>query len=304
MSVAPSGEQIEIRAGEQRATVVEVGGGIRAYGVGERPVLDPYPEHAMCDGAHGTPLIPWPNRLADGAYRFDGVDHQVAIDEVDKHNAIHGLLRWRAWRVLDRGDDHVVMGSRLYPMSGYPFALDVRVGYVLGDDGLIVTTTATNIGAQDCPYACGQHPYLSPDEGLVDEAELTLDAATWIDTANPRQLPEGTAPVAGSSLDFRTAKKIGTQEIDVPFTDLARDPDGRAWTRLTGTDGRTAELWVDRSYPIIEIFTGDTLAPDRARRGLGCEPMSAPPDAFASGDGLLRLAPGESSTHTWGARLR
>ena len=81
MAPPPSGEQFEIRFGEHRATVVEVGGGVREYLVGDRPVLDPYPRDAICDGAHGAPLIPWPNRLADGRYSFDGVEHQLALTE-------------------------------------------------------------------------------------------------------------------------------------------------------------------------------------------------------------------------------
>jgi len=93
MTDPPSGAQFEISAGQQRATIVEVGGGVRAYTVGDRDVLDPYPLDAMCDGAHGAPLIPWPNRLADGAYTFEGTDHQVALTEPDKNNAIHGFLR-------------------------------------------------------------------------------------------------------------------------------------------------------------------------------------------------------------------
>ena len=51
----------------------------------------------LCDGAHGAPLIPWPNRLADGRYSFDGADHQLALTEPERHNAIHGLMRWRPW---------------------------------------------------------------------------------------------------------------------------------------------------------------------------------------------------------------
>src|ERR1700683_808668 len=109
----PSGEQFEIAHGQQRATIVEVGGGVREYAVGERPVLDPYPVQAMSDGAHGTPLIPWPNRLADGRYRFDGVDYQVALTEPGKHNAIHGFLRWRAWRGLGHEPGRGGTGRRL-----------------------------------------------------------------------------------------------------------------------------------------------------------------------------------------------
>lgn len=262
MDIYPSGQQFEIVWRDQRATVVEVGGGIRQYGVGDRPVLDPYPVEAMCDGAHGAPLIPWPNRLADGRYRFDCVDYQVALSEPEKHNAIHGFLQWRPWQVRRQRKTRVTMGTRIFPMQGYPFQLDIQVDYALGDKGLTVTTTATNAGNRPCPYGAGQHPYLSPGPGLVDDATLQLAAATRIVTDAQRQLPIGTEAVAGSAYDFREPRLLGTQRLDFAFTDLTRDADGRAWARLTGPDGRHAELWVDSNYPIIEIYTGDTLAPE------------------------------------------
>ena len=300
----PSGHQVEIRWADQRATIVEVGGGIRSYQVGGRPVLDPYPPEAMCDGARGAPLIPWPNRLADGRYCFDGLEHQLGLTEPEKHNAIHGLLRWRGWRVLRQSEARVTMGIWLFPMPGYPFCLDVEVDYALDDDGLTATTTAVNRGEQVCPYGAGQHPYLSPGAGLIDEATLSLKAATRILTDPERQLPVGTEATAGTLYDFTAPRLIGTQRLDFAFTDLTRDADGRAWARLGGTDGRYAELWVDEAYPIIELFTGDTLEPHRRRRGLGTEPMTCPPNAFQSGERMIRLEPGQAVATTWGARLR
>lgn len=65
----PSGEQFTLRHGAREATVVEVGGGIRSFRDGDRDVLEPYAEDAICDGARGQILAPWPNRLADGRYR-------------------------------------------------------------------------------------------------------------------------------------------------------------------------------------------------------------------------------------------
>ena len=47
------------------------------------------------------------------------------------------------------------------------------------------------------------------------------------------------------------------------------------------------------------LFTGDPL-PDVARRSLAVEPMTCAPNAFRSGDGLIRLEPGESATSSWG----
>jgi aldose 1-epimerase len=301
--LAPSGEQFEISYGEQRATIVEVGGGVREYAVDGRAVLDPYPLDAICDGAHGAPLIPWPNRLADGRYNFDGVDHQVAQTEPTKRNAIHGFLRWRSWRALERDPHRVVMGTTLHPFEGYPFALEVGVAYELGDGGLTVTTSATNVGEQVCPFASGQHPYLSPGSGLIDECSLELDAGTRILTDTERQLPTGTEAVVGTAFDFRSARPLGDQRLDFAFTDLGRDEAGRAWVSLAAPDSRRAELWVDRSYPIIELYTGDTLTEPRRRRGLGTEPMTCPPNAFQTGEGLVRLEPGETATSSWGARL-
>ncbi len=239
---SPSGEQFHISDAQHDVTVVEVGGGIREYTCNGRNVLDPYPVDAMCDGAHGTVLVPWPNRLADGRYRFDGVEYRVPLNEPDKANAIHGLLRWRSWNAVEHTRSRVAMATTLHPMEGYPFALDVSVTYELRDSERTVTTIATNVGVSALPYGCGQHPYLSPGTGSIDECILELDAATRIVTDNQRQLPTGTEPVAGTTYDFRTPKRIGALEIDAPFTDLVRDHDGRACVRLTGhrwCSGRT-----------------------------------------------------------------
>ncbi len=303
MNHVPSGRQFEIAHGEQRAVIVEVGGGIRAYDVGGVEVLEPYAVDQMCDGARGAPLVPWPNRLGAGRYRFDETDYQVALTEPEKNNAIHGFLRWRPWSCLEHRGNHVVMATTLFPLQGYPFTLDVRVSYRLDQNGLSVTTTATNVGNQPAPYACGQHPYLAPGVGTVDDCTLQLRADTRIVTDPQRQLPTGREDVGGTPFDFRAGKRIGQLAIDDAFTDLSRDEQGRAWVHLKDAEGRATSLWVDEAYPVIEIYTGDTLTPDRRRRGLGTEPMTGPPNALQSGDQVIRLEPGDTSSASWGVAL-
>ncbi len=95
----PSGEQFELAFGDQRAVVVEIGGGLRSYAAGGRDVLDGYAEQRMCDAGRGQVLAPWPNRLEDGSYEFDGRRHQLPLTEVPNRNAIHGLVRWSACTV-------------------------------------------------------------------------------------------------------------------------------------------------------------------------------------------------------------
>lgn len=302
MTPAPSGRQFEITHGDQRATIVEVGGGVREYVSGERDVLQPYPVDRIRDGANGALLAPWPNRLADGRHSWDGADHQVDITEPGTFTAIHGFLLWRPWSAVDRGATWVTMAARLHPMPAYPFAIDLRVTYQLGDEGLEVTTTATNVGERAAPYGVGQHPYLSSGHGLIDDCELRLGASTRIVT-DERLLPVDTEPVTGTDVDFRTPQRLGGLQIDHAFTDLDRDEQGRAWAGLRGADGATAQLWVDEHYPFIQLFTGDTLAPGRRRRGLGVEPMSMAPNALGTGEGVIRLEPGAEHTARWGSRL-
>ena len=80
--IPPSGEQHERVFGDQRAVVVEVGGGLRTYG----DVLDGYGVDEMCSSGRGQVLAPWPNRIederdADGRWRLHAGDVTVWADE-------------------------------------------------------------------------------------------------------------------------------------------------------------------------------------------------------------------------------
>lgn len=298
--LAPSGEQYELTAGDWRATVVEVGGALRELSRDGRPVLAGYPMDEMCVAAKGQSLLPWPNRVDHGCYRFQGQDYQLAITEPERDTAIHGLVRWMPWQVAESAADRIVMSVRSHPQPGYPWTLDLRLDYRLNDEGLTLRTTAVNRSDSPCPFAAGAHPYLSVGTPRIDAAELHLPAAGYFPT-DERGIPTGREPVAGTAYDFRAARSLGETQIDYAFYDLDRDSDGRATLTLSAPDGGpSASLWVDSAYPYLEVFTADTL-PDRYRRtGLGVEPMSAPPNAFVTGEDVVVLEPEASWTGTWG----
>jgi aldose 1-epimerase len=271
-----------------------VGGGLRVYSADGRDVLDGYGEDKLCSSGRGQLLIPWPNRIADGRYEFDGRVEQLPLDEPERGNAIHGLVRWAAWDVVERHRDRVAIAHVLHPRPGYPFTLAVRVEYALAADGLTIRTEATNVGTEACPYGAGAHPYLAVADGSVDELTLTIPADTVLES-DDRGLPVAARPVDGTDFDFRSPKQVGALRLDHCFGDLAREGDGRARVRL----GNGTSLWADRSFNYLMVFTGDGL-PDVDRRSLAVEPMTCPPNAFRSGDGLARLEPDETHVATWG----
>jgi aldose 1-epimerase len=291
--VPPSGDQFEIAFEDQRAVVTEVGGGLRTYAVGEREVLDGYGVDEMCPSGRGQVLAPWPNRIADASYEFGGVHHELPVNERASGSAIHGLVRWVPWRALEREPQLVVVGHELRPHPGYPFSLSLRIEYELSQRGLRVSATATNVGAESCPFGLGFHPYLRPGTPTVDTATLHLPARTVLGT-NER------SPVHGTDLDFLQPRAVGDTVLDTCFADLERGEDGL--TRVVVGDptiGASTTLWVDDAYGYLMVYTGDAR-PDVSRRSLAIEPMTCPPQAFRTGEGVIVLGPGESITANWG----
>jgi aldose 1-epimerase len=298
----PSGEQVELAHGPHRAVVVEVGAGLREYTVDGRPVVDGYSADEMSSGGRGQTLIPWPNRIAGGAYEFDGTTQQLPLTEPSAGNAIHGLTRWSSWSVVDRSGSSASFRHVLHPQPGYPFTLDCRVEYSLSDQGLRVHTAVTNVGDRPAPYGTGAHPYLTVGTDTVDEITLTVPGDRYLPT-DDNGIPTGTVDVDGTPYDYRGGRVIGAAKVDHCFTDLARDADGIATVTLTGGD-REVRLWLDGSYRYLQVFTGDTLIPARRRRGLAVEPMTCPPDAFRSRTALHVLETGRGVETVWGIAPR
>lgn len=203
---APSGRQVEIASGVQRAWIVEVGGGLRTYSARGREVLDGYEANEMCSFARGHCLVPWPNRIRAGSYEFAGLHQRLSLTEPEQHNAIHGLGRRANWTIAKQTADSVTMEYLLHPQSGYPHALAPAVEYRLDADGLTVRTTATNVGQSACPYGAGAHPYLTVGAPTVDSVVLRAPGRTRL-TSDERGIPTGAEPVDGGVYDYRAPRE-------------------------------------------------------------------------------------------------
>ncbi|MGH2448743.1 MAG: aldose 1-epimerase family protein [Chloroflexota bacterium] len=299
----PSGAQYELSSDRLSAVVVEVGGGLRAFGPSDLPVLDGYTLHEMCHDARGQLLMPWPNRLADGRYRFEGQDYQLPLTEPSLGNAIHGLVRWKEWTAAGKGSA-VTMTHRLYPSPGYPFTINLSARYELDGDGLRVTLGAENVGSEPCPFGAGQHPYVRAGVAPINSNILSVPAESMY-RYDDRLIPIERVPVVGLH-DFRQSRLIGDTVINTDYTDLRRGDDGKAVISLQAPDtGLTVEVWMDKAFKHVTLYTGETVRPaSRRRQSLAIEPMTCPPNAFVTGEDLIVLHPQQSWQGTWGISLR
>jgi aldose 1-epimerase len=300
---APSGRQIRLVHGEHEAVVTEVGAGLRTYTVNGAGVLDGFGETDMCSGGRGQVLMPWPNRLGDGRFEWTGRQLQTALTEPENGNAIHGLVRWNTWIVVEENTSAVRLEYRLYPQPGWPWILDLSMTYALSDAGLEVRGRVVNVpgsakGAGDCPFGAGWHPYLAAFDGRVDDLVLTVPARTTYES-DARGLPVRSLPVAGTPVDFRTGRRIGDLRLDTAYTDLDRDAVGRAVIEISAGD-RSTRLWMDAACTHLMVFSGDTLPEAERRRGLAVEPMTCAPNMLQTGDGRRVLGEGEAFEAVWG----
>lgn len=294
-ATAPQGAWVQ--RGDARLAVDLRGGGLRRLVVGGWDVLDGYPAGTVPAGRRGGVLLPWPNRLRGGAWRWKGRDLQLEVVGPDSPNAVHGLLSAQPWAVLDSRGDGLTVGTVLEPRSGYPFRLAAAIDYELATDRLEVTVRIRNEGDDEAPFGVGMHPYLhvgAEEDGGIGAAELDVPARTALDLDGG--LPTGTRRAFEGAVG-----RIGDRPLDDALTDLVRDDDGWARVRLRGPAG-DLELAVDRSWPWLQIYTGDTLPAGQRRRSLAVEPMTCPPNALADGVDLVVLAPGGTWSGTWTLR--
>lgn len=299
VAALPSGEQWTIKAGDQEAVVVEVGGGLRTYRVAGADVADGYAESELCPACCGQVLAPWPNRIRDGKYSFAGESHQLWLTEPTRHNAIHGLVNWARWRLVDSTDDSATLELEMPAQPGYPWTLLLRTTWTLDATGLRAEHTATNLDATPAPFGFSVHPYVMVGSDGIENLLLQVPARSRL-LSDGRQLPIGAARVAGSDFDFTQPKRIGSAVIDISFGDIVREPDGSSSVSLSTVDGTGSRIWADAAFGWWQVFTGDTLGAVRARRSVAIEPMTCPPDAFRSGRDLIVLEPGQTWRGSWG----
>lgn len=299
MTADPTGRRFVLRSANVSAEIAQVGAALRALTVDGVDLVPRYPDDVPTPAASGVVLVPWPNRIRDGKYRFDGADLQLAISEPKFGNASHGLLRFAAYQPIEQTEERLVLGADVVPQTGYPFHLRTRVTFTLQADGLHVAHDIENVGASAAPVALGVHPYLQI--GGVDTADLVVHSSgTTTLVLDDRNIPVDEVPV-GAGTDLRDGVRLGDAALDNGYRGMERDAEGRARHTLTAPDGARVELWQDEGFRWAQVFTTDRYPGHPL--AVAIEPMTAPANAFATGDDLERLECGGILHREWGLRF-
>lgn len=304
MSPAPlSGTPYTIEAFGYRASVASTGATLRTLSHDGRDLIAGFAADRLRPAMRGALLVPWPNRTADGTYEFEGEMHRLPVDEPETRTAVHGLLAWHPFALVEASPDAVVLEATLAPRPGYPWQLHVRAGFLVDRDGLHQEVSVENRSDRPAPVGIGGHPYLvagDPVEGAVDGWRLEADADRVLLSSADRMLPERIVRTADRPyLDFRAGRRVGDAVLNHCLTDWRRSGEGLAAVSLRGPDGRGARIAWDDRCGWAQLYSADDPVDGARRTSLAVEPMTCPPDALNSGTDLRAVAPGSRTDAGW-----
>jgi aldose 1-epimerase len=289
-----------ISAAGYSAAVIQEGAAVRTLTHEGRDLIVPFPLGEPIPDYRGAIVAPWPNRIPDGRYVFEGAELKVPINEPSRAAALHGLVSHAPWTVLYHEGSRLGMRHVLRPSKGYPFELLLDVSYGVDETGFHTTVTATNTGEYPAPYGTCPHPYLVAGSSPLGTWVLELDADTFLDVTPDRLIPLQRASVDGTPFDYRRPRRLGKTAIDHAFTDLRTIPgNGEARLQLRDPLGTGVAMIWGKACPWVQLHTADHEIPERHRIGLAVEPMTCPPNAFNSGDNLTVLLPGTTHNTQW-----
>ena len=223
-------------------------------------------------------LFPFPNRLEDGRYTFDGKSYEFPINNSETNNAIHGFLHDKAFEVAAISNNILKLQYNDRINKSFPFNYSFGLVYTLSRDQIKIQFSIENNGEHSLPFGLGWHPYFQLD--TIEGSTLQFSADKKY-TTTERLLPNGFEEYNNSIIQIDKVSLDTAFNLTAPTVTL-----------------KTASYELRLQTPedcYLQIYT----PPDR--QSIAIEPMTCIANAFNNGIGLKTVLPGEK--YTWDINL-
>lgn len=275
-----NGKIINLVNGDYSATVITMGGGIAALRYKGQDIVYPFNVECLPPLHQGKVLAPFPNVLVDGRYVFNDQEYQLPINDIEHNCALHGLVAWQEWTIVDMWEHELVLEKVISPRHGYPFLVKIQAHYELIDGmGLRVEFKVNNLTEDEAPFGIGMHTFLTCNHHPLNDCLLHLPC-DYVFKKDERNRPIGKVAVEDLGFDFHQPREID----EINFNDCFISGNENRLTTVS-LEYKRLFVYLKTSAPYIQLFTPEIFK----RQALGAEPMSCAPDAFNNGLGLVKL---------------
>lgn len=234
-------------------------------------------------------LFPFPGRMRDGTFTFEGKTYTLPLNDSTKQNAIHGFTPRNPWRVIDsNGDSEFAFVTGEFNLAkDLPDALPLwpsdflfGVTYRLYAGKLRVDARVENVGKGPLPFGLGYHGYFrlpgmnDPDIGAC---ELQANVSELWEAEN--SVPTGWRKELPTDLDFRSPRAVGETALDNVFTGVtgSETRNSGLFELATLSHPRAAgrvRVLADESFRELVLFT------PAHRHAVAVEPYTCSADAM------------------------
>jgi len=239
-------------------------------------------------------LIPFPNRVRDGKYFFEGKEHQLPINKPEENNAIHGFIWNRKFEITEtllNENSAIIKLQYQYvgDIEGFPFPFLIELEFQLDESELKITVLATNTGYSNMPFGIGWHPYFTFKQA-VDNLSLKIPACNILE-ADERMIPTGNRKALD---EFVQLQKIESTSFDTCFEFSGND---KIFESIVSDSESIITLWQENIFRYLQVY----IPP--GRNSIALEPMTCHANAFNSAENLITLKPNEKFAGSFGVKI-
>lgn len=290
--------------GEYLEVLTDFGAGLNDLQIQDKnnqltSVIDGYRSESEIINDHntsfkGSKLSPFPNRIPDGVYEFEGTKYQLPITEVGANNNLHALLHNQTFQILDQEESATQAVLKLgYEYKGeekgYPFLYSLRLTYTFGLDGILINTEIENLSDTSIPMGDGWHPYFKFDD--LNTVQLQMGSA--------KRMSSNFGNTLNSHHGFEQSRTINEDTLDDCFQ--VNGEENFSIQLEDANTGLAVEIWQDSAkneYNYFQIYTPPS------RKTLAIEPVTCMPNAFNTGEGLIILEPKQVVSMSFGIKYK
>ncbi|WP_456457756.1 aldose epimerase family protein [Reichenbachiella sp.] len=242
----------------------------------------------------GCKLSPYPNRIPDGKYEFEGKSYQLVINDLPTNNSLHALLHNRPFEIVGQSANeagamlklrYVYKGTDL----GYPFPYELLLTYTMDGSGVKFHTQIQNTGSETLPLGDGWHPYFQFED--LDQIDLEMGPA--------KRLSSNVGNTLSDEHGFEEESSLAGKALDDCF-EVQENGEYQVFLRdqKQGIEIEICQESEVGKYKYFQIYTPPS------RKSIAVEPVTCPPNAFNTGHGLIKLEPKQEVSMTFGIKYK
>jgi len=255
------------------ATILTMGGIIQKFvkdGIDVCLGYDTLEEYIAGKAYFGALIGRVGNRIANASFTLNGKEYRLAANN-GKNNIHGGVVGFdkKIWNARVENDALVLSCFSADGEEGFPGNLEVEVTYTLGEDNSLRIDYKA-VPDQDTLVNMTNHAYFNLNGGgSILEHTLWLDAEGYT-VPDKALIPTGEiASVADSPLDFRKAKALGAEVLDMPSQCYDHNfcLSGNGLRKTAELRGEKLTMEMETTEPGVQIYCANQTKPVAGKNG-------------------------------------